>query len=151
PAGWRPGAPTRSAYTWPARARHAWATRSTDPASLPGRCARRWPPPGWPARRCTPRCSASSTRSPGRRCASRVRCRRTWRRWSGDWIPSESGLGRALPGADLLVGRLQLLADGRPAARRRAQVFAAQVVHETVPEAGPALLQQLGADGELFG
>ena len=32
------------------------------------------------ARPCTPRCSASSTPRPARRCASRARCRPTWRR-----------------------------------------------------------------------
>ena len=35
------------------------------------RCARRSPPPAWRARPCTPPCSASSTRSPARRCGSR--------------------------------------------------------------------------------
>ena len=59
-------------------------------AAGPGRAGGDRPRPASPARRCTPRCWASSTRSPARRCASRAplpaghgaRCKRTLSRKS---------------------------------------------------------------------
>ena len=72
-AGWRPGARTRSACTWPSPGIRWSATRSTAPARRDaGRRFR--------ARRCTRRASASCTRSAARRSASSRRCRPTCRR-----------------------------------------------------------------------